>query len=164
MNVRIGAFQVPKKRYTYPYMESERRISHQLVNYWQQIKGDRPLPTLRDIDQDDIPEMWPHCFIVHIHDHHDGTGIAYTYEYIGDTLHELMLDGESLPPYLAVLPYERLLDVHNEMSMTNLPIVESVEDLQVNGRGIKSRLCLLPVGDGTGSVTSIFGGMRFIYA
>jgi hypothetical protein len=156
-------FSCAKNRVYSRHMASERRISHQLVNYWQHIKGDRLLPSVGDIDQDDIADMWEHCFLVQIHDNRDGSGISYAYDYVGDSLQELMLDEDGRASYLAALPYEKLQAFHEEMGMTNLPVVESVEDLPVNGQSIMFRMCLLPIGDGSGGVAAIFGGMRFKY-
>ncbi|HIF10469.1 MAG TPA: PAS domain-containing protein [Sneathiellales bacterium] len=42
----------------------DNQLTWQLLNYWQDCRGDRDLPTLSDIDSDAIGQLWPHCFIL----------------------------------------------------------------------------------------------------
>lgn len=142
-------------------MESERRISHRLVNYWQQIKEDRPLPSADAIDSDDIADMWEDCFLVRINVHSDGE-ITYSYDYVGNALRPVFEEGFGHSAHLVSLPTDKLMAMYTEMAMTNLPIVENVEEFFVDGHEMKYRQCLLPMGE-EGKITHIFGGMRFKY-
>jgi hypothetical protein len=140
-------------------MSIERRISHRLVNYWQQIKGDRLLPLVSDIDYEDIQDMWTDCFLIRINGNSNGLELTTTYDYVGDSLRSLFIEEIGKPSHLASLPYEKLLRIYQEMCMTNLPVVEDVEEFHHMGYDLKFRQCLLPLGDK--GITSIFGGMRY---
>lgn len=136
-------------------METERRISHRLVAYWQQVKRERVLPTESDINPDDIADMWSHCFHIHIRD-----GMHFHCHYVGSGLRELVVASNGREQ-LVHLPPEKLEILYNEMLMTKLPVVENVEAFPVEGHFIKFRLCLLPLGSPNGVISSVFGGMRY---
>lgn len=140
-------------------MSIERRISHRLVNYWQQIKGDRLLPSVSDIDYEDIQDMWSDCFLIGINDSKNGMEIATLYDYIGEAVSPLFIQETGKPSYLVTLPYDKLVRIYREMCMTNLPVVEDVDEYHYAGHSLKFRQCLLPLGEK--SITSIFGGMRY---
>lgn len=139
-------------------MVTERRISHQLVHYWQQIKGDRILPSETDIDADDLAEQWDACFHIYLHD--AGGNPTFSYGYVGEHLLPIFIEDAS--PHLLTLPPEKLLAAYNEMQLTKLPIIESVQEFPADGRYIRYRQCLLPLGE-KGEIHSIFGGMRYKY-
>lgn len=143
-------------------MVTERRISHQLVHYWQQIKGDRVLPSEADIDPDELQDQWHDCFHIYLRDGGGLGGAEFGYSYIGDHLLPIFIEGGE-EAHLLPLPPEKLRAAYGEMQMTKLPIVESVEEFRVEGRYVRYRLCLLPIGTAEGEIQSIFGGMRYKY-
>lgn len=144
-------------------MVTERRISHQLVHYWQQVKGDRILPPESDIDSDELAAQWDDCFHIHLH---EGKGVAdtsFSYSYVGSHLLPVFIEGRGDAAHLLSLPPEKLRAAYSEMQMTKLPVIESAEEYRVEGRYMKYRQCLLPLGTGKGEIQSIFGGMRYKY-
>ena len=44
--------------------EKDKRLVWQLLNYWQDRRGDRDFPALSDIDSHAIGDLWPHCFVL----------------------------------------------------------------------------------------------------
>ena len=44
----------------------QRRLVGKLLSYWEEKRGTRPRPSLQDIDPEEIPELWPHCFILDV--------------------------------------------------------------------------------------------------
>ena len=144
-------------------MEIERRITHRLVDYWQRIKGDRVLPSEIDIDSDDVADMWPDCFILQIHDVEDLTRAhAYTFTFVGKNLSSLYTSASGEHDgLLSVLDSEHLMGVVSEMQMTKLPVVEQVEAFPHQGSTIKYRMCLLPLGNESGKINGILGGLRY---
>lgn len=142
-------------------MSSERRITHRLVDYWQQIKGDRVVPSERDVDSHELADMWDNCFFVHVRQA-EGFGQHYSLGYVGKELSQLYREGaENEQAYLLPLPLDKISQLYNEMMLTKLPIVENVEDFVMNGRILKYRLCLLPMGEQNGELQGILGGLRY---
>lgn len=144
-------------------MEIERRISHRLVNYWQHIKKGRVLPEIGDIDSDDVMDMWENCFIIQINANKNTGEISINYDYVGNEVRPLFVEGYGEIAHLVTLPYDKIKTFYQEMDMTNLPVVENIEEYPLDGHVIKLRQCLLPIGK-SGVITHIFGGMRYIYA
>lgn len=147
-------------------MTVERRISHQLVDYWQSIKGEHILPTEQDIDPEDIQSMWADCFLISLHADARGEGdIRASYQYLGEHLRLIYIDDEGGGAHLLTLPQEKLEAAYREMVMTKLPIIESVEEFLLEQGGyMKYRQCLVPLGTRDGTIYSLLGGMRFKYA
>lgn len=142
----------------------ERRISHQLVHYWQGIKGDRVLPSEADIDPEELGAMWEDCFLIYLS---EGGGVdedAFgSYSHIGSNLMPIFVEVYGLPGHLLTLPPNHLREAYQEMQMTKLPIVENVDEFQMESRFIQYRQCLLPIGTEKGEIRGIFGGMRYRY-
>lgn len=44
----------------------ERRLVLRLLKYWRSKAADRPHAALRDIKAEDIPDMWPFCFVLEL--------------------------------------------------------------------------------------------------
>lgn len=120
------------------------------------------LPAPIDIDSDEIADMWDDCFLLQINNR-DALEITGSYNYVGDNLRPMFIEGLGKVAHLVSLPEEKLQDRYREMMMTNLPIVENVEEHMHEGRSIKYRQCLLPLGK-NGVITHIFGGMRYKYS
>lgn len=144
-------------------MELERRITHRLVNYWQEIKGDHVLPPESAIDSDDIPDLWDNCFIIQINSDNLMEDRAYGYSYVGRALLDMLIPEEDGigEGNLATLMPDRLMAIYSEMLMTRLPVVDEVEEFSLKGRVIKYRQCLLPIGNSDGRISAIFGGVRY---
>jgi len=143
-------------------MQVERRLTHRLVDYWHLIKGDAVLPAETDVDSDAIADMWDDCFLLRFRPQAEDVEWGYYYEYVGRGLMDVFEDGApDESGALLMLPAERLMAVYDEMIMTKLPVVEEVEDFALSLGQIKYRMCLLPMGDARGTVTGIFGGMRY---
>lgn len=142
-------------------MSAERRITHRLIDYWQRIKGDRVLPMEGDIDSEDVGDMWDDCFLMSVR-LGDGSLPVFSFGYIGRTLQDLYReDSFSGQPMLLPLPVDKLSSFFNEMILTKLPIVENVENFSHEGKILKYRLCLLPLGTKDGEIKAIFGGLRY---
>ena len=42
------------------------RLTYRLLAYWDERRGERDFPRLREIDPADIEDMWPHCFVLDV--------------------------------------------------------------------------------------------------
>lgn len=143
-------------------MEMERRISHRLVNFWQHIKGDRLLPGEKDIRRALIEDMWDNCFYIQLRGEFlQRSDDFYTYFYVGKAL-ESLFDQSEKSPRLLTLPDDHFYENCKEMALTKLPVVENIESFRLpDGKNIKFRQCLLPVGTPEGKVEAVFGGLRW---
>ncbi len=42
----------------------ERRLVHRFLYYWTALRGDRPLPSIDDLDIAKLPASWENCFLI----------------------------------------------------------------------------------------------------
>lgn len=144
--------------------QTERRTSHRLVHYWQSIKGERILPAERDVDADELGDMWDSCFLIYIREGAETEDASFSsYSHVGSHLLPVFVEREGGQDYLITLPPDYLRTAFQEMQMTKLPIVESVKEFRIDSRFIRYRQCLLPLGTEGGEVRGIFGGMSYRY-
>lgn len=142
-------------------MQYERRITHRLVDYWQQIKGNKLLPSERDIDAEDIADMWRDCFILSVASDTLTGEKSCSYTYVGEGVMALYTAEEGSSGTLLTLPYEKLAAIYDEMCLTKLPVVEQVENFMGGYWHFHYRQCLLPLGTEEGVVDGMLGGMRY---
>ena len=45
---------------------SERRKTHQLLAYWNRLRGNRTCPPLSEFDENAIIDYWPYCFVMKV--------------------------------------------------------------------------------------------------
>jgi hypothetical protein len=62
-----------------PLTSNERRISLTLVQYWNQLRGDNPLPREEDINPDRLIGVWERCFLVQMRDLQEVPHFNYSY-------------------------------------------------------------------------------------
>src|SRR5689334_9850553 len=61
----------------------ERRITLRLLSYWEKLRKDRPMPSEKDIDPEDVKDLWGNCYLIRIKnlDKQD-----YHYDYLGQAI------------------------------------------------------------------------------
>ena len=57
----------------------ERRIPVRLLRYWDSIRGSRLFPSENDIDQEDISDVWDHCYLIQVNDLENRMKVDFTY-------------------------------------------------------------------------------------
>lgn len=136
----------------------ERRITLQLLSYWEKLRKGRTMPQETDIDPDDIAELWENCFLVHVADLHKE---GYNYTYLGDGIKKAYQGELDAGVSGLVSPNaEKLADCYMEILNTAKPLIDEGEFTNAQGDLVKYRQCMLPLGR-DGRVEAIFGGMRY---
>lgn len=44
----------------------ENRLTYKLLAYWDERRGGRDFPSLRNIEPSDLEELWPYCFVLDV--------------------------------------------------------------------------------------------------
>lgn len=137
----------------------ERRLTLQLVAYWEKLRGDRPMPSENDINPEDLAELWDYCFLVQIR---DLAKQEFHYTYLGASIVEAYQG--ALPAGGAggaVTPEAgRMAESYVRVIQARAPVIEEGEFTGPRGEAVRYRQCMLPLGTGR-QVEAIFGGMRF---
>lgn len=138
------------------------RSHEQLMQYWQGKCAGRLFPSEKDIEADDIADIWPSCFLICIDDVTKKVG--YRYSYLGTDLIEAYGDDVKNPDVAlrlistSSLPMIKKFD---EVAATKKPLFDESEFVNLKGVHIRYRSCMLPLGNSQGEITHILGCMRW---
>lgn len=130
---------------------AERRLSLRLLAYWERLRAGRDMPTEAEIDPDQLADVWNYCFVIHAS---DLSMPDYNYLYLGPQLEPWLLhQKEHLNINMFTADCRRVVEGLR-------PFVGEGECQDAQGRILKYRHCLLPLGD-NGQVQAVLGGARF---
>jgi len=134
----------------------ERRITEQLILYWQKLRMDRAFPDIGDIKKDDIIELWEDCFIIEFE--HINNALTHSFNFIGDNIQDIA--GKNVPKE-QILSFigNNLASQYERVLETKRPLIEEAEFKNLNNKIVKYRQILLPIG--SDDITHILGGVRF---
>ena len=136
---------------------TERRVTKQVCEYWNSIKGDHKYPKKSDISRGDILEFLPYCVIVDILV--ENGNVAYNISYVGENIKKFHDEGvfsETFVPFISP-NVDTCEEYFDEVYETGEPIVDSSEAMSISQEEIKFRQCLLPLSDNGSDVTGILG-------
>lgn len=135
----------------------ERRTSLILLQYWNELRGDRPFPHEDEIDPDRLAEVWGHCFLLQIRDIEEVKD--YNYTYLGPKIVQAYNDGVLVPNGTMITPNANdLAALYNEVIETQDPLMDENEYTNPAGDLIKFRQSMMPLGTPDGKVLAIMGG------
>jgi hypothetical protein len=136
----------------------ERRLTLQLMSYWERIRGARAMPRESDVNPDELNDLWDDCFLVHAS---NLTQDDYNFVYLGDNIRMALSGGVTDDParFAQSLNVKRLSPSIAKALKSQTPVIEEGELLNDLNQLVKYRQCLLPLGDGE-KVLAVFGGMR----
>lgn len=137
----------------------ERRITLRLLAYWEKLRGDRVMPAERDIDPEDIADLWDNCFLVHTADLGKPD---YNFTYLGQGILDAYRFGlsEDDPNGLISPNADSLSHGYAQVMATGKPLLQEGEFHNLHNDIVRFRQCLLPLGE-EDEIQAIFGGMRF---
>lgn len=139
---------------------AERRLTMRLMKYWQGLCKGALMPQEDAIDPDSVSDLWPKCFLIQTFDitHHRDMNFTYLGEEIIRAYQDgLMSEGENM--LVSPNPSRLALFFHQVMESA-APVEAEGEFLALDGRVVRYRQCLMPIGRGD-EVQAIFGGMSF---
>lgn len=153
----------PQSMDTTDMFDIEHRYHQQLQAYWEQLKGNRRFPLEREINPDEIEEIWPSCFLVSIDSVTKTTG--YRYSYLGHEMQAAYGEEPHNPDIVHRLDCtdtSRMIARFDEVLATGQPVIDESSFINTNGLHIRYRTCMLPLGlqDHT-TVGYILGCMRW---
>jgi hypothetical protein len=138
-------------------MSETRRLTEILKSYWSDLKGDRAFPDEQLVHPEDLGEVWPRCFLIHVSDKKD----TFTYDFLGDELVEAYDYGiyEGNADKVIDLSNERMRAQLFEVLKTKKPAFSEVEFLNEHDVEVRCREIMLPLGPDDETVTFILGGV-----
>lgn len=137
---------------------AERRLTLQLLSYWERIRGNRAMPLESDINPDELSELWDDCFLIHESSMKQDD---YNFVYLGNNI-RMAISGGTDPLGVetsANLNIKRLLPGISRVMNNMTPVIEEGELANDLNQLVKYRQCMLPLGENN-KVLAVFGGMR----
>ena len=141
----------------------ERRLVIRMLDYWDNIRGERTFPKMSEIQPERIGADWPFCFIFRVGEHRS----VSNFQYVG----EAVLNESDLPlswlaseeRSLAQCPEGSLLSRAvghwTQVSQRRVPI--SMGDVYAHEPyTVKYRSILLPLSNSNGQVDAILGAVN----
>lgn len=139
----------------------ERRLTVQLVQYWNQLRGEDEIPKEEQLDPDELEGIWERCFLVQVRDMEHVKD--YNYSHFGPELRAAYEAGllEEGNARIAGSEATLLEPAYREVIEEAGPIIQEDEYIDSIGRNVKYRQILMPFGQKDGTVESILGGSWF---
>ena len=137
----------------------ERRITIRMLSYWEKLRRNRVMPSVNDVNPEDLQDLWDNCFIVHLKD----VGNAdQNSTYIGKAILDAYQQGlsEEDDHRLISPDLETFMHHHKAIFESPKPLLEEGEFDNTLLGTVKYRQCILPLGE-NGKVEAILGGMHF---
>ena len=134
----------------------ERRLVLRLLAHWRSLCEERKFPSFADVDPDEIPDIWPFCFVLEILDHEEEP----VFRAIGDDLaafskidladrHISDASADTLPG-VSISYLDEVLD-------KGVPISRGGEFFKTDGTRVLYRSILLPMSDDGEEISGILG-------
>jgi len=139
----------------------EQRLNMRLLQYWNTLRKDNPLPQIQKFNWVRIEDLWPYCAIVDL-DTRQSSSVLYRYTYIGKPLVIMMgedLTGFTVHPRMRGLPAMPIIQRLDEVIATKAPVMEENHFSNAQGKLIKYRGCFLPFGNDKNGITNILVGI-----
>lgn len=128
----------------------ERRISGQLLLYWNSIRKDRLFPKLEDVHPTELGALWDDVFLIDILG--EGRFVNFVRSYVGSNVRGLLTAEQTL--------IDPLLETHFHEVMKQRKPVFSFDELG-NPPILLYRMVLLPLSADDNRIDGILGGIRF---
>ena len=134
-------------------------LTQRLLDYWQKKRGDRPMPEENDIDPDELATDWDCCFLLQSRDVFNIKD--YNFTYLGAGISQAYFDNlfDEHNEFLVGPNAYHLSNYFDKVLKQKAPLMDDGEFCTLQGRCIRYRQILLPLGDAQGNVAAIFGGM-----
>ena len=135
------------------------RLNEFLQHYWQELRGDRPLPFEDEVNPDVLKPIWEACFLI------NRRGDAFAYSYLGDQLIEAYGDDLTGREVAEVLIYPHppsLFDTFQRVCRERVPMLDENSFVNARSEHIRYRSCVLPLAArGQEGVKFLLGGMKW---
>lgn len=134
----------------------ERRLTEQLVLYWNSLRANDDFPSLADVNSQDIMDIWADCFVVKIKQFEEH--LDHEYEYIGENIYAMF--GGVLSSDVILNMSDALASKYEEVIRMRLPIVDESQFVNANRDVVQYRQIVLPLGSND-VVEHLLCGVRY---
>ncbi len=141
-------------------MSDNRRITEQVLAYWNDLKGDKAFPSFNDITPEGMEDLWPDCFVLKVFFPHSMARRPNDYEFIYLGENVIPLFGEEINNPKALPFPEKVIATYQDVVDTRSAITDDGEFENMRNERVKYRQILLPLGPEDEMIDHILGGIR----
>jgi len=168
----------------------DKRLTHRLTDYWNQLRGDGHLPNWKDFDSKEFGDIWEQCCGWKV-EADQVSSIVYTYEYVGKSIAQVagkdmtgqqyvssqlvaeagkpapkravaeVKAGELVAKHFNNFPAARILQKIDRIVKRPAIVIEEGRADGNDGKSVRFRSCLLPFGTEDGKVTHMVLGLSW---
>ena len=135
------------------------RINDFLQQYWQELRGDRPLPFEDEVNPEALAAIWDSCFLI------SRRGDVFSYAYLGDRLIEAYgddLTGHEVAEALLYPHPQSLVTTFGRVCREEIPAMDDNSFMNALGQQVRYRSCVVPLAArGHAGVAFLLGGMKW---
>ncbi|MBQ4874711.1 MAG: PAS domain-containing protein [Rickettsiaceae bacterium H1] len=140
------------------FAEGERRFTNLLCEYWNELRGDRAYPDLREVNRDHLSDVWDYCFIVKYVDN------KYKVVHIGEGIKDAYESDLNIASDAPIIQFDNIENIEcylEEVLESGEAVIEESECYDLKGNKIKFRQCFLPLGKNEEMVDGVIGALRY---
>lgn len=133
----------------------QRRITEQMLYYWNRLRGERRWPAVGDIKAVVMPDVWEDVFIIKVNKAPESEKLSCTYAYQGKNVQSMLGN--------AMLSLKEGMDRKFENVFYSQDHLQDEQEFtNRNGIRIKYRQIILPLGPDNEHIDHLLGGMRHV--
>ncbi len=132
----------------------ERRLVLRLLAYWRKLCDSRRFPSPADLNPDDIPDMWPYCFVLDL----AGPGQNPVFRSLGTAfVGDMALVGDGISQVRSATLIGSAVAYVPEVVTRQVPISRGGEFASDDGLQVLYRSILLPLSNDGTEITALLG-------
>ena len=141
----------------------EKRLTTRLINYWERLKKEEPLPRYGWWNPSSINDIWPNCVTIIATSSQNNKN--YKYEYVGskvegawgtDVTGEILTDSGN-----HIFRGANIVTKLDQISDAHTPLIDNGKFINDKNKVVKYRSCLLPFGSKKDGVTHVVIGLSW---
>lgn len=145
--------------------QQERRLTFQLLCYWNELRADREFPRMDELHIEKIEHIWHNSFVI---DMREEDPAEWEFQYFGSDLVEIFEDNWAGEKVFDALQKDSKLDntisFYRQVKEKKTPISESSEFL-VEGQEVRYRSLIVPMSSDGKTVDYVIGTTNYkVYA
>jgi len=140
----------------------EKRLTSQLLKYWNIVRRNRTIPDVRHINPSAIEKLWAQCFLLSCDNLREN--FSYQYECVGPLVtdfYERDMTDQYVDDTVEENVHLSLRRLLHQVITQHSPVDDEGNFLKENGKLMKYRFILMPFGDDDG-ITHVMGGLSFM--
>lgn len=142
----------------------EQRLTRRVLKYWDMVRKTAKIPEMQRFNTTAIEDVWPYCLQISVDKH--GRIPIYRYDYMGKPIIDMYgrdLTGLIVDQSTRQFPGKVIHHKFDDVLRLKEPMADDGHFMSEDGKLIKYRACILPLGTSKRGVTHIVVGLSCRY-